>query len=297
MRILVTGVSSYVGSYLAESLSAQGHEVIGTYRRVNERVKKLSKYSRINLTKIDLGKITDVKGLTRDFDAVVHNAGSFPWLDVDISNVIDCNVIGTLNLANWLKESDADVRVVLYSTLSVYGKIVDEILTESTPTNPTEVYGSSKLTAEHLMTEVSGCKNQLIIRFPIVLGKDAHRAFIPRMVENFLSNKPVEIANPTKLYNSMSTLKAVAEFTNHYLVSNFESSFITNIGSEKPIPIIEIAEYLKFQTGSRSKMNINPKESNCYLINNSLAIQLGYKPPTVQEALNFYATESGWLRS
>ena len=92
----------------------------------------------------------------------------------------------------------------------------------------------------------------------------------------------------------MTTLKAVAEFTNHYLNSNSENQYILNIGSEKPVSIIEIAKFLRLQTGSESKITVNEAESNCYLIDNSLAIKLGYRAPTVQEALTYYAAESGW---
>jgi nucleoside-diphosphate-sugar epimerase len=239
---------------------------------------------------------SDFRKVATDFDAVVHNAGSFPWVDVDISNVVSCNVLGTLNLANWTRRHETVSRIVTYSTLSVYGNVSDQILSESTLTNPSEIYGSSKLAAEHIMNQVSECKNQLIIRFPIVLGNSAHRAFIPRMVENFVENKPVIISNPNKLYNSMTTLKAVAEFTNHYLNSESKNLHTVNIGAENPVSIIEIAEFLRLQTGSRSEIIINEDESNCYLIDSSLAIKLGYKAPTVQEALSYYASESNWAQ-
>jgi hypothetical protein len=92
----------------------------------------------------------------------------------------------------------------------------------------------------------------------------------------------------------MTTLKAVAEFTNHYLNSESKNLHTVNIGAENPVSIIEIAEFLRLQTGSRSEIIINEVESNCYLIDSSLAIKLGYKAPTVQEALSYYASESNW---
>lgn len=296
MKILLTGASSYVGSHLTRTLSSQGHLVVGTFRRANSRTDALSSLPNVELVQIDLAVDSDFRKVATDFDAVVHNAGSFPWVDVDISNVVYCNVLGTLNLATWLRNLETVSRIVTYSTLSVYGNISDQILSESTPTNPSEIYGSSKLAAEHIMSQVTECKNHLIIRFPIVLGNSAHRAFIPRMVENFLLNKPVEISNPEKLYNSMTTLDAVANFTNYYLGSSLENEHLVNIGSEEPVSIIEIAEYLKSRTRSKSELIINGVTSNCYLINNSRATNLGYKAPTVKSALNYYASESNWSK-
>jgi len=296
MKILVTGASSFVGSHVAESLASQGHEVVGTFRRHNERVQNLADYSPVEMVQLELSCVGDFKHLASDFDAIVHNAGSFPWVDVDINNVVECNVLGTLNLANWLKQQNSITRIVTYSTLSVYGNIIDQILTENTPTNSHEIYGSSKLASEHLMSQLDGYENQLIIRFPIVLGNHAHRAFIPRMVESFQTNSAVEIANPNKLYNSMTTLKAVADFTNHFLISELEGKYIANTGAEEPMTVLQIAEFLKACLKSNSIISINDAETNCYLIDNTAAVNLGYQAPTVQETLDYYSRESGWIR-
>lgn len=295
MKILVTGANSFVGSHVAWSLALQDHEVVGTFRRHNERVKNLVENSPVQMIQLDLSCVDDFKRLPSDFEAVVHNAGSFPWVDVDINNVVQCNVLGTLNLSNWLKPQNSIVRIVTYSTLSVYGNIVDEILTETTPTNSHEIYGSSKLASEHLMSQLDGYENQLIIRFPIVLGNHAHRAFIPRMVQSLQTNSAVEISNPNKLYNSMTTLKAVADFTNHFLISESKGKHIANIGAEEPMTVSQIAEFLKTCLKSNSVISVNQTESNCYLIDNTAAVNLGYQAPTVQETLNYYSKESGWV--
>ena len=297
VKILVSGASSYVGSHVARALHVSGHDVVGTFRRSNSRTESLALELGIKMIQVDLATEDDFARLPTDFDAVVHNAGSFPWIDVDIENVVNCNVVGTMNLTKWLKKRNLVSRIVMYSTLSVYGNIVDNVLTEKTPTNSHEIYGSSKLASEHLMTESTNCDNQLIMRFPIVLGNNAHRAFIPRMVENFIANKDVKISNPDKFYNSMTTLKAVADFTNNYLSSKLVGKHIVNIGAEKPQTISQIAEFLKSHIGSKSIVVVNDIESNCYLINNFVANELGYIAPSVQEALEYYASESNWQNS
>ena len=296
MKILVSGANSLVGSHVAECLASHGHEVVGTFRRHNERVQNLVDNSLVQMVQLDLSCVDDFKSLPSDFKAVVHNAGSFPWVDVDINNVVQCNVLGTLNLVNWLHQQDLITRIVAYSTLSVYGNIVDPILTENTPTNSHEIYGSSKLASEHLISQLEGYENQLIIRFPIVLGNHAHRAFIPRMVESFQSNSMVKITNPNKLYNSMTTLKAVADFTNHFLISGLKGKHIANIGAEGPMTVSQIAEFLKTCLKSNSVISINQTESNCYLIDNTAAVNLGYQAPTVQGILDYYSRESGWIQ-
>lgn len=125
MKILLTGASSYVGSHLTRTLSSQGHLVVGTIRRANSRTDALSALPKVELVQIDLAIDSDFKKVATDFDAVVHNAGSFPWIDVDISNVVSCNVLGTLNLANWTRRLETVSKIVTYSTLSDYGNVSD----------------------------------------------------------------------------------------------------------------------------------------------------------------------------
>ena len=92
----------------------------------------------------------------------------------------------------------------------------------------------------------------------------------------------------------MTTMKAVADFTNHFLLSNFRGKHIANIGAEEPMTVLQIAEFLKTCLKSSSEILINSDETNCYLINNTAAIILGYEAPTVQQALDYYSKENGW---
>jgi len=114
------------------------------------------------------------------------------------------------------------------------------------------------------------------------------------MVESFQSNSAVKVTNPNKLYNSMTTLKAVADFTDHFLLSELRGKHIANIGAVEPMTVLQIAEFLKTRLKSSSAISINDVETNCYLIDNTAAINLGYQAPSVRETLDFYSKESGW---
>jgi hypothetical protein len=115
------------------------------------------------------------------------------------------------------------------------------------------------------------------------------------MVENFQMNLAVKISNPNKLYNSMTTLKAVADFTNHFLISELKGKHLANIGATEPMTVLQIAEFLRTSLKSESVLSIDKNETNCYLIDNTAALNLGYQAPTVQETLDYYAKESDWV--
>ena len=74
MKILVSGANSLVGSHVAESLASHGHEVVGTFRRHNERVRLLAENSLVEMKALDLSCADDFKRLDSNFEAVVHNA-------------------------------------------------------------------------------------------------------------------------------------------------------------------------------------------------------------------------------
>jgi nucleoside-diphosphate-sugar epimerase len=85
--MLVTGASSFVGTHVSESLASLGHEVIRTFRRHNERILNLADYSPVEMNQLDFSCRAYLNQLASDFDAIVHNAGSSPSVDVDVNTL------------------------------------------------------------------------------------------------------------------------------------------------------------------------------------------------------------------
>jgi len=83
--ILITGVSRRVGAHLATHLLAQGHRVIGTYRRDNDTIADLCRQGLIALP-CDLNApeaigelVAKIQSKVETLDAVIHNASV--WYD------------------------------------------------------------------------------------------------------------------------------------------------------------------------------------------------------------------------
>lgn len=85
--------------------------------------------------------------LTKHYDTVVHAAG-----DITAERAMSVNFDGTRRICEAL-EKDSPCEMVYISSLSVYGLSEGENIDESTPLNPTTLYGKSKLKAEEFLTE------------------------------------------------------------------------------------------------------------------------------------------------
>ena len=93
MHILVTGVSSFVGSHLARHFLQIGHDVTATYRKRNAATARLSaEFSGPNLrmVSIDLADWAGYAALPRGSDIVVHVAGVSAADGISIDEILAC---------------------------------------------------------------------------------------------------------------------------------------------------------------------------------------------------------------
>lgn len=156
MRVLLTGITGFIGSHVAERLIADGLEVHGIAFEPAPYPHLAAVAADVRIHRADLG---DADGL-RDAvaaaqpDAVVHLAGqAIPSLaQRDASGTVKVNVGGTANLLSAL-EPLAGTHLVYASSADVYGVPERVPVTEDTPLRPTNVYAASKAAAEVIVRE------------------------------------------------------------------------------------------------------------------------------------------------
>lgn len=126
MKILITGINGFVGSYLAEYCLQCGYDVFGLVRHRGNLVNIESIRKRIILFE---GTITDSSSVNRIIneikpDRVFHLAAqSFvPYSWIAPQETVDCNVGGTLNVLEAVKTYSPNSRVLIAGTSEEYGK-------------------------------------------------------------------------------------------------------------------------------------------------------------------------------
>jgi len=148
MKILVTGTEGYLGSLLAPTLLAEGHEVVG----VDTGFYKVGwLYNGSALTPMTLNK--DIRSLTVDdlegVDAIVHMAelSNDPLGQLAPTITYEINHVGSLHLAALAKQARV-TRFVYMSSCSVYGVATAGDVDETSPTNPQTAYAECKTYVE-----------------------------------------------------------------------------------------------------------------------------------------------------
>jgi len=163
MKVLVTGGTGFIGSYLVEELLKDGYEVRILSRKSTTRWK--------NKVEIFRGDITKPEILDKAFkgiDAVFHNAAYA--MDSGKKEIIyDVNVNGTKNVAEACIRNDIH-RIVYTSSAGVYGfPKTNKTITEDFPKKPMNAYQKSKLLGEKILKECEDIRTS-IVRPPLVFG-------------------------------------------------------------------------------------------------------------------------------
>ncbi len=172
--ILVTGGAGYIGSHAVRQLGETGYHVIvldNLYTGFKESV--LS-------GELVIGNCGDKELVSKllkkhQIDTVMHFAAStiVPESVSDPLKYYSNNTCNTRNLLECCAKANVK-NFVFSSTAAVYGIPDDPYITEETPTNPINPYGTSKLMSEWMLRDLAAASNLrcVILRYFNVAGSD-----------------------------------------------------------------------------------------------------------------------------
>ena len=156
MRVLVTGTEGYIGAVVPQLLMERGHEVIGVdagfHRSGWLYGNSVPVWPKTLEKDIRLLDAADLDGI----DAIVHMAelSNDPVGQLNPRITYDINHLGSLHLARLAKQHGIE-RFVYTSSCSVYGIAEDEMVDESSPTNPQTTYAICKTLVERDVSELA----------------------------------------------------------------------------------------------------------------------------------------------
>ncbi len=148
MRVLVTGGSGFIGSYLIRHAVSLGHEVVATYLSDTELTARDAPRDGVRWVRLDMRESKDVRALVHDTraEAVFHLAAQayarLAWKDP--ADTFRTNVLGTIYLYEALREVVPSEGVLLAASGAAYGIPPHLPITEEIPLRATNPYGVSK---------------------------------------------------------------------------------------------------------------------------------------------------------
>ena len=166
MKILVTGASGFIGSFIVDEALDRGYEVWAAVRGSSSR--KYLSDSRIRFINLDFGSSESLGEQLASFaadngrwDYIVHAAGVTKCLNS--GDFMRINYEGTKNFVEALDKCGILPECFIYlSSLSIFGPIREQQpytpIAEDDIPRPNTAYGKSKLAAEQFIKSFTGLK-------------------------------------------------------------------------------------------------------------------------------------------
>lgn len=149
MRVLITGVTGFIGGHLAERLLAQGAAVRGLARRPADAAWLAGQGAEIVAG--DLLDRASLAGAVQGCDMVLHVAAWTGGPGLSEQQAWIANVAAT----GWLLHAAQNAgvqRFIYFSSVAVYGLNAAPVIDETAPTPPVgQLYPDSKIAAETLV--------------------------------------------------------------------------------------------------------------------------------------------------
>jgi len=151
MKVLITGISGFVGSHLADLLLSKNDDIFGTirYRSKMDNIEGIK--DRVNLCECDIKDAVAVRELLEKIrpDHIYHLAAQSyvkaSWASP--TETLMTNVMGALNLFEAIRVAKINPKVLLAGSSEEYGLVKkDELpIRETNPLRPLSPYAVSKI--------------------------------------------------------------------------------------------------------------------------------------------------------
>lgn len=151
-RVLITGITGFVGSHLADYLLANSNYKVFGLKRVNSSLRNIShiieKVTLINGELIDQTSLINLLRISKP-DYIYH-LGALSWVATSWdmpAAYMQVNAIGTINLFEALRITNCRARILVACTPEEYGDVPEKRLpiTEETILHPVNLYAASKV--------------------------------------------------------------------------------------------------------------------------------------------------------
>ena len=262
-RVLITGISGFIGSHLAARLLKERSEVYGLTRRVaNRNLEMLSEIlPDVTLVSGDISDYVSARNAVRTVnpDVIFHLAALSPVRD-SFERPFEyqqANYIGTMNVAHAMLElQDPNTRkIIAASTAEVYGLQANEPLREELPLAPSSPYAVSKAAGDIYLRMMfnSFDLNGTVLRPTNSYGRKYDPSFLVEyLVTQMLKDEKIYIGAPDSVRDYMY----VDDHVNAYVLamrSPKAKGHVYNVGTTIGVSNRDLALMIARKVGFNTK--------------------------------------------
>ena len=236
MNILITGAAGFLGRYLSQHFSEEGHFVYGLDRVRSEP----EAIERFELIECDLGTSLPVDELPDSLNVIVHLAfADVPFPD-RANEACAVNVMGTQRLLDYGWRAGAQ-HFIYASSGAIYGfgpkpfREVDEL-------RPFNYYAVTRHCSELLIRFYQEFFHTTILRFFFPYGKGQRGRLLPRLIQSVRDQQEVTIygegkprINPIHILDVIEVMDRAKSLTGHHVL---------NVGGKEIFTIKEVTDLI-----------------------------------------------------
>lgn len=296
-RVVITGGAGFIGSHIAEDLSAR-NELIIVDDLSTGRLENIDHLRRLPRVSFRQGSILDlalVREAVRGADYVFHLAAmaSVPMSIEDPLRAEQVNTLGTLNIL--VAARDCRVKKVVFSSsCAVYGDPPRLPAREDMAPQPLSPYAVTKAAAEQycsVFQQVYGLP-AVALRYFNVYGprqdpRSEYAAVVPKFISRALAGGPLTIFGDGEQTRDFVYVKDVVAA--NLAAAESEAVGVFNIGSGRPTSVLQLADIIVKLAGARSTLVHQPPqpgEVRHTYGDISRAARFGYDPRhTIEEGI------------
>ena len=273
LKILVTGITGFAGSHLAQYLISTKNTVAGLSLSASlEEFSQLFEKKTPTVHQCDLSDTIKLTSLLEEEkpDAVIHLAAhsqaAGAWKKA--AEILETNIVGTQNLMSAVFEAAPGARILLVSSGEVYGSVSpgELPLREDGKLMPNNPYAVSKLAQEYVCLQYhEAFATEVVIARPFNhLGPRQTGDFVVPSFARQIAEIEAGLREPVLLVGNLDSERDftdVRDTVKAYLVAltKGEPGEINNVASGNPVRIREVLDILLELSRVRPEVKNNPE--------------------------------------
>ena len=249
-RIFVTGATGFIGSWLTRRLHEAGFQV-GVMNRADSspwRIQDLIDH--LEVYEGDLADTQAVEKAISDFKPeIIFHLATYYTVEhkpAEIPNLINTNVLGTVNLLEAAKNTQVNLFVNTSSCFVYKQKNVP--LTENDELSPINLYAATKLQAEEACAyyaETYGLPAVTFRLFPPYGPADSERKLIPFLIKNLIAKNSPDLTTGKQQWDFVYVQDIVDAYLRLISTQIQGKHQVFNIGTGNAVSIREVAGIIR----------------------------------------------------